>query len=1091
MKEKQPHFKNCAKYLLIMRITLFMIMFGVLSSYAHNNYAQSKQFSINLNNVPLKKVLKTIEKESEFYFMYNDAKLDVKQDVTINVKAKSIYEVLNQLSEQTKISYEIVGKQIVLNPSKNDKKSINQQGFEVQGTVKDEEGNSLPGVNITVKGTTKGVITDINGKYNISLENKSATLVFSFVGYYKKEVSVDGRSQIDVVMEKKMEKLDEVVVIGYGSSSKKLLTSSVASVSSEEIEETVSGGIQEAIQGKTSGVLINKNSGTPGAAISMNIRGTSSISAGTQPLYVVDGIPITTGDYSQVSMEGQGIDAVADINPNNIESISILKDASAASIYGARAGNGVVLIETKEGRKGETRINFKSYYGMQEVYKRLDMMNAEEWKNYVRSFDPEFMSSLYSLTGDTTINTNWQDEVMRLAPISNYELSFSGGNEKTTFFISGRYFNQEGVILGTDYDKINGRLNISHNVTDNFTLGSKVSITHSLNERVRGDQSVNGVLPNAISIPPVYPVYNDDGSYFQGSWWDNPVAIAKEVVNEARTFRTIGNIFGEYDILDNLTFKNQWGIDIYNLNERRFEPSIVQSAEEQNGYGMDATSQVHKVTQQSTLKYLKTLKEKHDFNFLLGYSFEIENRKYNSISKTNFPSDELEYLVAAGKLEDGSSSAYKSAIQSFFSRIKYNYENKYLVSLSVRRDGSSNFGPNNKYATLPAGSFAWRLSEENFLQNTNFISELKWKISYGLTGNDKIGQFGYLSLYSPGYNYMANSGIIPTQIPNKDLKWETTANFNTGINVALFEERIIFNADFYYNKTTDLLLNRPLPGSSGYTSMMANVGELQNKGMEFDLSTENIRKSDFSWSSNFNISFNRNKILKLYNGQPITGEGRGNNAAIEGEPLGVFYMYESLGVDPSTGELVFEDLNNDGDITDADRQVVGDPNPDFTGGFSNNFKYKNFDLSIFLQFIYGQDIFNGVRQYTENMTLGTNDNQLTTIKDRWKKPGDVTPIPKVFGKNNLKISSHYIEDGSFLRISNITLGYNFSNDLLRNFFMDNARVYVKVKNLFTLTPYSGMDPEVNYSGVGSIRSGTDFFTYPQVRTWMAGIKFQF
>lgn len=1070
---------------LAMRITMFLILFSAFSSYAVNNYAQTKQLSVSFEQASLKKVFKEIERQSEFYFMYNDAQLDVKQQVSINASAADIYQILDKVLEGKDIDYKVIDKQIVLKPKQAKVfPAITQQDRQVKGTVVNEDGVPLPGVNITIKGTNKGVTSDADGKFTIEIEDESVVLVFSFVGYQEKEVAVEENETINVTLEPKLEKLDEVVVIGYGSSSRKLLTSSVASVNSAQIEDAVASGIQEAIQGKSSGVQINRNSGTPGASISMNIRGKSSISAGTQPLYVVDGVPITTGDYSQISMEGQGIDAIGDLDPNDIESISILKDASASAIYGARAGNGVVLIETKSGKKGKTNISFNSYYGVQEVQNKLDMMNANEWKNYVETFDPDFVENL-----DPEVNTNWQNKVFRLAPVANSELSIRGGNAQTTYYLSGRYFKETGVVLGSDYDKMSGRLNLDHQITDWFKVGAKVSNTYSDNDRIRGDQSINGVLPNAISKPPVYRVKDELGNYLQEGFWDNPVAIGNEVLNNASSFRNITNIFGEIDITENLTFKNQWGVDIYNLHERRFEPSIVKSASQENGVASDASTKVEKYTQQSTFSYLKTIGD-HKIDVLLGYSFEKINEQWNSMSAIDFPSDELQYITSAGKVESSSSNAFEEGLQSFFGRFKYNYDNKYLLSFSLRRDGSSRFGENNKYATLPAVSLAWRMGEEDFMSNLNSIDEFKIKLSYGLTGNDKIGAFGYLNLYSTGYNYNSKAGIIPTQIPNPDLKWETTHNYNFGLDIAMFKEKIIFSTDIYYNKTTDLLLNRPLPGSSGFASVSSNVGALENKGLEISINTNNI-DSDFKWTTDFNLSFNRNKILELYNDQPITEVGRGHNAAIVGEPISVFFMHESLGVDPSTGELILRDVNEDGKITEDDRKVVGNPNPDFTGGLTNSFKYKNFDMNIFLDFTYGNDIFNGTRQYAESMKFGTSDNQLATIKDRWKQPGDETYIPRHNGENNLTpLSSHYIEDGSYLRIRQVSLGYNLAESFLEK-YVNSARIFLKVDNLMTFTPYSGMDPEVNYSGVGTLRAGTDFFTYPQVRTYILGLSLNF
>ncbi|MFP3861077.1 MAG: SusC/RagA family TonB-linked outer membrane protein, partial [Bacteroidales bacterium] len=764
-----------------MRTTMFLILFSAFSSYAVNNYAQTKQLSVSLERAPLKKVFKEIERQSEFYFMYNDAQLDVKQQVSINATGADIYQILDKVLEGKDIDYKVIEKQIVLTPKTVKSPSvIDQQDRKVSGTVVNEEGVPLPGVNITIKGTNKGVTTDADGKFTIEIEDESAILVFSFVGYQEKELSVEENEKINVTLESKLEKLDEVVVIGYGSSSRKLLSSSVTSVNSAQIEDAVASGIQEAIQGKSSGVQINRNSGTPGASISMNIRGKSSISAGTQPLYVVDGVPITSGDYSQISMEGQGIDAIGDLDPNDIESISILKDASASAIYGARAGNGVVLIETKSGKEGKTNISFNSYYGIQEVNNKLDMMNADEWKNYVESFDPDFVENL-----DPDVNTDWQEKVFRLAPVANSELSMRGGNAKTTYYLSGRYFKETGVVLGSDYDKMSGRLNLDHQITDWFKIGARVSNAYTDNDRIRGDQSINGVLPNAISKPPVYRVKDELGNYLQEGFWDNPVAIGNEVLNNASSFRNISNIFGEVDITENLSFKNLWGVDIYNLDERRFEPSIVKSASEENGVASDASTKVEKYTQQSTFSYMKTIGE-HNLDVLLGYSFEKINEKWNSMSAIDFPSDELQYITSAGKVESSSSNAFEEGLQSFFGRFKYNYDNKYLFSFSLRRDGSSRFGENNKYATLPAASLAWRMGEEDFMSNLNSIDEFKVKLSYGLTGNDKIGAFRYLNLYSSGYNYNSKAGIIPTQIPNPDLKWETTHNYNFGIDLAMF-----------------------------------------------------------------------------------------------------------------------------------------------------------------------------------------------------------------------------------------------------------------------------------------------------------------
>jgi TonB-linked SusC/RagA family outer membrane protein len=583
-------------------------------------------------------------------------------------------------------------------------------------------------------------------------------------------------------------------------------------------------------------------------------------------------------------------------------------------------------------------------------------------------------------------------------------------------------------------------------------------------------------------------VKDDLGNYLEEGFWDNPVAIGNEVVNEARSFRNLSSVELKYNILQNLDVKTQWGVDFYNLHERRYEPTTVDRGSESDGIAVDARSEVLKITQNTTANYRKSFND-HNINVLLGYSFEIYRDRYNSMRGINFPNDNLRYLTSAGTIEDASSNARDEGTESFFGRFKYNYRNRIIAEYSMRRDGSTKFGDNNKYALFPAGSVAWRISEESFMQNLEQLSELKLKLSYGITGNDNIGDFRFMNLYSSGRNYFGQPGIVPSQIPNPDLKWETTSNFNAGFDLGLFNSRINLTVEYYNNLTTDLLLPRPIPGSSGFTSVWANVGSLANNGVEVMLSTLNV-EGRMNWSTDLNLSFNENRVLELYNDQPFTDEGRGNNAVFEEYPVGIFYMYRSLGVDPSTGDLLFDDVNGDGEIDDSDRDIVGDPNPLFTGGFTNQFDFGGFDLKIFFQYSYGNDIFNGTRQYAEAMKFGTSDNQLATIGDRWQQPGDITYVPRHDGTYNLfPISSHYIEDGSYLRLKELSLGYNFPVELLeRSGFIKGARVYFRSQNLLTWTNYSGMDPEVHYGGPGNVSQGTDFFTFPQPRTFMFGIN---
>ena len=944
-----------------------------------------------------------------------------------------------------------------------------------------EDEEPIPGVNIVVKGSNVGTVTDIDGNFTLQVPENGETLVISYVGYITEEYPLTGQTKFDVALMPDVTQLKELVVVGYGSSSRKLISGSVSAVSSDDIENIVTPSLDAAIQAKTTGVQINQNSGTPGGAISVEIRGANSISAGTQPLYVVDGVPITTGDFTQIGMEGQGINALADIDPDDIASISVLKDASAAAIYGARAGNGVILIETKSGTSGKTRINISGYTGIQNVQKQLDMLNSSEYIEYLNDVSPG-LGDQY----DPSINTNWQNEIFRTAPIHEVEADFSGGSEKTTFFISGGYFKQDGIVLGTSFDRINGRVNIDHSVSDRLRLGAKITTSNSVHNRVPGDQSINGVLPNAISKPPVLAVRDEEGNYLEQGFWPNPVAIGNEVINENIAFRNISNIYGEYDIIPGLTFRNQWGVDFYNLQERRYEPTSTRRGAQSNGYGIESFTKVVRILQQSTLNYDQSFGD-NQLAVLLGYSFEKEKLNSSYLQGINFPNDGFKYISEAGTIEETDTDATEEALNSFFSRINYIFDDRYILTFNMRYDGSSNFGENNRYAFFPGGSIAWRISEEGFF-NSDAINELKIRMGFGLVGNDNIGSFGFLNSYSGGFNYLNNPGLVPSRIPNPDLKWETSAQFNAGLDAELFQSRLILALDAYYYNTYDLLLNRPLPGSIGFGSVDANVGELENKGLELGINAVIFDGDQLRWSSNFNISYNQNKVLELYQDQPITNQGRGNNAVIVGEPIGVFYQFKSLGVDPSTGDLVFEDVDFNNEINDEDRQVVGNPNPDFTGGWTNNLQAGPFDLSVFLQFVYGNEIFNGVRQYAENMTFAESDNQLASVKLRWRAPGDRTPIPRIDGIYNNDITSHFIEDGSFLRVKNVTLGYNFPKQTISQWGLSNLRLYLTGQNLLTFTNYSGLDPEVNYSGVGSIRRGTDFFTFPQARMVTFGVK---
>lgn len=974
-------------------------------------------------------------------------------------------------------------------PADSDFKSVKTEQI-ITGKVVSSDGEGLPGVTVVETGTTNGTTTGVDGGYSLKVSTAATSIEFSLIGFVKQRINIGARNIIDVVLEQDLNKLSEVIIVGYGVEQKALLTGAIGEIKSDDLKDLPVSTLDGMMQGQAAGVQVTQNSGTPGAALSVRIRGVSSIGGSSQPLYVVDGIPVTTGDFAQVGYEGQGINALSDLSPNDIASISILKDAAAASIYGARASNGVVLITTKRGKSQKSVVNFNAYYGVQQAWKTLDMLDARGWMLYRNDlagsdvFSPDDINNI-------RVNTNWQDVIFQTAPISNYELSSTGGNDRTKIFLSGNLFQQEGILIGTNYRRVNGRVNVDHKMSDKLTVGASIGLTYGKMDRVEGDQTLHGPLPNGISTPAIFPVYNEDGSYNQSGPYSNAVSIAKEAINQNFSFRSVANIFADYNILPGLTFSTKWGVDFLNFREHAYESIKTVQGAKFNGLGFETYTNVLNLVSNNLLKYQKSVGN-HGMELLLGYSFEKYQSRNSFIRGQDFADPSLQYLDAASTIVSASSGASNNGLRSFFARANYNFDDKYLLTFSGRLDGSSRFGENNRNGFFPAVSAGWRISQEDFFKE-GAISELKLRGSYGLTGNDDIPAFLFAALYGTT-SYGGQPGIYPSNIPNPDLKWETTTQVNIGLDLGLFDNKIVLSADFYNKQTKDLLLARPLPTSSGFSTITENVGEVENKGVELSLTTDNLPGRALSWSTRINFSLNRNKVLKLYGGQPIDDLGRGSNRIQEGEPIGIFYSYESLGVDPSTGDIVYADKNFDGVLSTADRTKVGNPNPDFIGGITNNLNYKGFDLSIFFQGSYGNDVFNGSRLFLESLQGG--DNQLAIINNRWRQPGDITNIPDatndpVRAAANKRVSSRFIEDGSYLRLKNLTLGYAFINNRSAIKGVSKLRMYVSAQNLLTFTNYSGLDPEVNYRGDDNAVIGTDFFTFPQVRSYTVGFNLTF
>jgi TonB-linked SusC/RagA family outer membrane protein len=991
----------------------------------------------------------------------------------------------------------------------------------ITGTVTNSSQETLIGASVFVKGnSTTGTVTDLNGLYTIRAESDDI-LVFSYVGYLTREVAVGDQNEINVILQVDRALLEEILVVGYGVQQRRDVTGSISSVSGNDIASIPVSSLDATLHGRAAGVFVRTPSGTPGAGISMQIRGTTSISGSSEPLYVVDGIPMISEDLSGLFSGGQATNSLADINPNDIASIEILKDASATAIYGSRGANGVVIITTKRGRSGQSNINMNYYRGAQSVANKIDMMSSREFlelmndaarqdnidlgTNYPENYVSDFWG--YSDLSDPNLqNTRWYDEIFRVAPITNYELSAAGGAGNTVYYTSLSYLDQEGTQIGTGFERFSGRVNLDTDINKWLDIGTSMSVSRTVQDRTINDNSLYGVVINTLAADPLMPVYEDDGKYADPfdyfGWWmlDNPMLIAKEYFRETRTVRGLGSVYSVAKLLPGLNLRSSLSIDFTHLDDEAYTPSISRESRNGgfNGFGNYLTTQDFTWVAENYLSYNNTIAEKQTLNAVIGTSFQVSNRDFSSIRAQGYPNDQFIKTSVAGRVTSASTSGTSWALSSYFFRSNYTYDNRYLVTLTGRIDGSSRFGSDTRYGFFPSGSFAWRVSEESFMRNVSFISELKPRISYGITGNqDGIGNFAARGLFGVN-DYRGIATLVPIQLNNPRLGWESTKQLDLGIDAGLLNDRILITADYFIKTTDNLLLSRLVPGISGFSNVIENIGSVENKGFEFT-ALGRILTGKLSWTSEFNISFIRNKILKLEVDNQILND---SHILAVGQPIGTFYLIDQDGVDPATGNIRWVDLNEDGVINSADRQIVGNIQPDFFGGWSNKLNYKNFDLSFLLQFTYGNDVFNHSRAFYEGLgwnrlspTTGggfplPDGNNYRAANNRWQNPGDQTDIPRasLTNKNWREYSSRWLEDGSYLRLKNINMGYTLPSDIADRAGVKNMRIYVQGSNLLTFTGYKGFDPEVNQNARNPLVAGSDFGTLPQSRTIMFGIN---
>ncbi|MEQ9219128.1 MAG: TonB-dependent receptor [Cyclobacteriaceae bacterium] len=1113
--------------LLIMctRLFLFVFILQMNMVFATSGNAQRQSMKdiyldIGFSNASVHQVFESIENATDFKFSYYSTDIP-RAKVNLSKNKRSLEEVLLEIADQVDLKFRRINESILV--SENTKKRFSKpvqlvvDDISISGKISDENGEPLPGATIQEKGTTNGTITDIDGNYALSV-SEEATLVISFVGYEAMEIPVNGRSVIDVSLNQDLKALDEIVVVGYGTVKKSDLTGSVSSVSSEDIAAYPALGAVQSLQGRAAGLQITANNGEPGSSYKVRVRGGTSINASSDPIYVVDGFV-----------------GAALPPPEDIQSIEVLKDASATAIYGSRGANGVILVTTKRGKKGELNVDLNMSYSAQNEINRLDLLNKQQFTDYIQETNPGFTP----LNG----NTDWQDEIFQTGGIQNYQLGVSGGSESVNYYISGTLFDQKGIILNSGYKRYSVTSNIDIQASDRLKMGLNIFSRRtdqngSRTQESSGGTNGSGVVASAFKFGPDQPIIDEFGNYTiarLSDAHDNAVAVATEYVNENVTDRFQGNFYAEYDILDGLSFKTTLGASTNSGRTGTYTPTTLRGG---SGVGGDADVSGNKNSLLLSENYLTYAKEfgNHSLNIMGGYSYQKSSRENWSGSAQSFPTDAgLYWNLGTGSVFQRPGSGFAEwELASWYGRVNYSFNSKYLITFNARYDGSTVFSENNKWAFFPSGAVAWNMKEETFMDGVTPISNWKWRVSYGFTGNRAISEYATLaSLRAAGVTSLVNgtpvNAITIDQVANENLSWETTAQFDVGVDIGLFEDRVNVIMDYYSMETSDLLFSLPLPEYSGYGSQVKNIGKVSNKGFEFTVNSRNL-VGEFKWDMDVNLSLNRNKILSLpenanpgnyiiYTSSPGHLVGMGDTQILqEGQPVGSFYGWIYDGVyqqgdtfipggsfETEAGGEKFRDIDGtrdtdgnltgvpDGQLNNDDRAIIGNPHPDYIWGLNNNFNWKGFDLNVFFQATMGNDVFN----YTllELDLLAGRNNATTAALNRWTPENTNTDVPKANGGRTRRSSSRFVQDGSFIRLKNLALGYSLPQALLDNINIRKLRIYVSAQNILTFTDYEGYDPEVNYRTAGDTNGnrnlGLDYASYPNAKSYTVGLNIGF
>ncbi len=1145
--------------LIIMKTFIFLLCTAVFGFNSIKTFSQEKIKIEKDKIVSVDEVFKIITKQIDFSFIYPEELFKDAPKVQLKKGTIHLNKLLAYTLSSSKVEFNLSENNVIVINEPVVSKSTNNkpQGIQISGIVSDETGQPLPGANILEKGTTNGTQTDFDGQFALEINNGNSILIVSYLGFKTQEIPLKGRTELSIILIEDKATLDEVLVVGYGSQQQTKVSGSIAKADIGELQDFPVSNFDQALAGKLAGVQVLQTTGEPGRELTIKVRGTKTITAGAEPLYVVDGVPVESA--------GQATEV---ISMEDIESIQVLKDAASASIYGSRGGNGVIIITTKKGKKGKMRVNFNHSTGFQEVSNKIDMMDAYQYAQLSKEgHDAAYLQEVPTgspndpnsarplgyhkipeelfpyLNGETGLtNTNWQDEIYRTASLQRINISISGASDNINYFVSANHSDQEGIIINSDYSKTGLRANLGV-TSGKFKIGVNLSPSYTFENRVSANQPYfdDGIVHTALSYSPTWPVYNPDGSFNQqgnGFWrvgtdyqhneMVNPVALALVPTNEIEHLNLLSNLFVEYELLEGLKLRSSFALSFNEYQNEFYRPSSLEtrgrnnSGRPSNPTGRLSTTNIYKWTFENTINYKKSFGN-HNLEVLGGITAEKSRTKQQRISAQVDAATRVENAIqvvrtASPEAVSSTGSLGEWSLYSLLARAQYDFSGKYLLSASMRADASSRFGANNKWGYFPSFSAGWRVSQESFMENVGWLDELKIRGSYGVTGNFQIGNYEQATLlgvdeYVTGIPGQLQTGFRPSQVPNPDLAWEQTYMFNAGIDLELFKRQLRFTIEYYNGNTKDLLLEIPVPQTTGFGTALQNIGELNNSGFEAIVQVS-PNLGEFKWDSSFNISVNRNEVKKLGpEGTPIiTTAGTGHTffKTEIGQPIGNYFLLVQDGIfstqeeldqyphfgSTAVGDFRFVDVNKDGVLdVNEDRTIVGNYAPDFTYGFSNSFKYKGFDLNVAFQGSYGGEVLNLLRRYIANGE--GNFNNTTELLNRWQSeatPGDgnTNRANRKSRGNNGRTSTWHVEDGSYLRLQNVSLGYSLPKSILDMVNIYKTRVFITGNNLYTWSDYTGYNPEVNLAGGGDqLTPGLDYGVYPLAKTYSLGINVSF